>query len=172
MADLLQRLAEIREAQGKDPMPDPTVIHGFEPGSTPPPEWKPPTTTEQLEYSGDWADEPEDEPEAPPSPLVPRKAPEPAPMSMPQNITGIDLLVVENEASYKGHTVTLDWGEKAEIARIILSAARRVLDEHLSEVEKPKNILTVQEMVAQAAALRTPGVVVKRKRGRPRKNPA
>lgn len=157
--DLNTRLAEIREMQGKEPLSNPGVIQGFQQGSPPPPDWLDPE------------DEAEDEHEGPPSPMVPRdvavrkapQGPQVAPGGTFAPIPGLDLIVVENEAAYKGHAVTLNQQERSSIARVILGASQRILNERLAEVEAPPRVVlrTAREELAAAAP---------KKRGRPKKS--
>ena len=159
MMDLIQRLAEIRELQGKDPLPDPTVIEGFALGPPPPEE----------------TEDPEDFYE--PSPLVPRPAPDAradaqAQPERPAPNISFRLLIADREAAYEGHAVTLLVAEYASIVETVINAVKRVLQERLVEVQSKR----WEEMRAAGdpdtgQSRQAPTVIAppKRKRGRPRK---
>jgi hypothetical protein len=80
MSSLIQDLDKIRELQGRDPLPDPTVIQGFGPGSAPVPNYDPDVPAEWLDPELDQHDP---RVNLPPSPLIPQSAPVPAPVAMP-----------------------------------------------------------------------------------------
>ncbi|HLE04630.1 MAG TPA: hypothetical protein VI729_08495 [Anaerolineales bacterium] len=161
MMDLIQRLAEIRELQGKEPLPDPTVIEGFPVGPFPP---------EIVQ-----TEEPEDFYE--PSPLVPRPAPDAradaqAQPERPAPNISFRLLIADREAAYEGHAVTLSVAEYASIVETVINAVKRVLQERLVEVQSKR----WEEMRAAGdpdtgQSRQAPTVIAppKRKRGRPRK---
>lgn len=144
---LINDLARIREMSGRDPLPDPRVIAGFEPGSPPPPPFIP---TEGSSVPKEWL-EPAPEPKAAPSPLVPRKA-KPEPVETPTPVLPQFLLVVmDGLAAWKGRDVQLTDREVGAIRAIVLKAIQR----------------EVQADLEAAATLG--GAEPPKKRGRPKK---
>jgi len=137
--NLLSRLEEIREAAGHEPMPDPTRISGFGPGTEP----EPPLPEDPFEDDDDegftelppaasggpeWREPPASRPSPLiPAPQTPRAAPAP-------ELAEIDLLVANDQAAYKGRKVSLKPREQADLIKIILKAIRRSLDEQYQEV--------------------------------------
>ena len=118
---LINDLARFREMSGREPLPDPRIIAGFEPGSPPPPPYIP---TERSQTPEDWL-EPEPEPKAPPSPLVPRKV-KPEPVETPTPVIPTFLLVVmDGLAAWKGRDVQLTDREVGAIRSIVLKAIQR-----------------------------------------------
>ena len=116
---LINDLARIREMSGREPLPDPRVIAGFEPGSPPPPPYIP---TEGSGVPKEWL-EPEPEPKSPPSPLVPRRAkPEPVEPAVAPSFL---LVVLDGLASWKGRDVQLTDREVGSIRGIVLRAIQR-----------------------------------------------
>lgn len=154
--DLHQRLAEIRDLQGKDPMPDPTKIQGFGPEAPPPPTSHP----VQQEWPGD-TQEPEDFSEEP-SPLIPvvRKVLNPPLNEGRQNAREFlpapdaGVFVMDGHASFKGFTVDLNQAEQDEVSGVIVRAVRRRLDELSKATINPVQVFTPP---------------IHKKRGRPRK---
>jgi hypothetical protein len=134
MANLNQRLSEIRELQGKSPLPNPNQIMGFgahDPPAPPPPEDLDPSDEEDLPPG--WLD-PDDEPPAQkmiPSPLVPvvkHRVMEPE----------ADLLVMDGRATFKGRPVRLTEKEQASVIRIVLRSIQRDAAEQLASLTKKK----------------------------------
>ena len=149
---LLNQLAAIRTAQGKDPI-DSSHIEGFGPGSPPPPPYNPGTPAFPTGWVEDDPDADLDEAPAPPmpSPLVPRKAPAPPPKSqlLPTDpVTGLseqdlaailanqlkpELMVMDRVAEVKGRVVNLSEKDAADIRRVVLLALRREVDAELGD---------------------------------------
>jgi hypothetical protein len=172
----LDRLAEIRDAQGREPMPDPSKIEGFGPGHPPVPMDLPPIPDVEDPEDGDPWDLPEGRTHSiadvavrkVSSPMIPVAVQRPSvaipPPTPPPSLPAIDfstleLVVIEQEAYFRGHSVRLTLEEKALVANLVLAALSRELDDYRAQIKG------VTEEV-------TPGlpVAVKRKRGRPRKN--
>lgn len=175
--DLVQQLAAIRNAAGLDPLPDHTIIHGFEDGSPPPPD--------QSRAEAGLVDEPEDYPDTPPqthqSPLVAAGLPQPPPVirrvgpppeglgEAPRGLPVLpvaDLLILDGAAAYKGRTVELTGEEQAKVVTLVLEAMQRDIEDQLAQVRQPglgnptlKDVTVVAEPP-------------KRKPGRPRKGTA
>lgn len=91
-------------------------------------------------------------PDLPPSPLVAVARPQTRPQA-PQ-ILPLTLQVSDHQASFRGHSVTLDDEEHAVIAAVVLSAVQKRLNAQLGEIK---------------AQFEPPPEPPKRKRGRPRK---
>lgn len=165
MPDLLTQLAQIRQQQGLDPLPDPRVIQGFEPGSPPAPPFMPSSVTQQDHF----VDEiPDQEPETYQSPLVAAASPSPsAPGTAPADlIPKFELIILDSSAAYRGHDVELSREERNAIVSVVLAALRRALDALRAEVDGPPGPgLTPDEKAALQAPLEAP----RKKRGRPRK---
>ena len=142
MTDLLSRLAEIRELQGREPIPDPTRIEGFGRGAPSPPplpaglERGPVDLSQVPENPDDFENE-----VIPPSPLIPTTA---TLDDFSQRVQSTllpkpDLAVVGIDAKhtiaqYLGREVTLNDRESASVKAVILRALQRVVKEQLAEV--------------------------------------
>ena len=169
---ILDRLAEIRQMQGKDPLPDPTktpVAPGVSPLGPPLGEARQPV---DKDLPADWLDPEIDlgqEPaymqqaKAPSSPLIPRAtAPPPIP-SVP------NLLVSDRTAAWKGRIVNLSEADEASIRQVVLVAIRREVDADLASVAPKRSRRPRLSSTGLPAA---PGPdaapVAPRRRGRPR----
>lgn len=179
---LVERLAQIREMQGKEPLSDPTKIYGPPAG----PEAFSDVPEEGEPNDGDFYVKKVE----PPSPLVPRATaqtardlyekpgqttdssylPKPAFIGAP----AFQLIVCDKEAAYQGYAVTLSQSEYASMVEIVINATKRVLQDRLAEVQTKR----WEEMRASQAGPETAttgdpdaGQSVPRKRGRPRKKP-
>jgi hypothetical protein len=169
---LMDRLAEIRQMQGKDPLPDPTktpVAPGVSPLGPPLGEARQPV---DKDLPADWLDPEIDlgqEPaymqqaKAPSSPLIPRAtAPPPIP-SVP------NLLVSDRTAAWKGRIVNLSEADEASIRQVVLVAIRREVDADLASVAPKRSRRPRLSSTGLPAA---PGPdaapVAPRRRGRPR----
>lgn len=124
---LIDDLARIRQMSGREPLPDPRVIQGFEPGTPPPPPYIP---TERSQVPQEWL-EPAPEPKSPPSPLVPRKA-KPEPQEPPVDFPKFNMVIFDGLAAWKGRDVQLTQQEEGAIRAIILKAIQRELDGDLA----------------------------------------
>ena len=170
---LIENLAAIRELQGKEPLPSPHAIQGFEPGDPTVPLYRTYTTTTEpdpLPEDFGQAADPFGLDDAPPavpvSPLIPRKAPvrTPAGDALPAPITGpiFSLMVADTIGSWKGREVTLTETEEKAIRGVVLRAIQRELQVDLSaagitrKARRPKGAL---EATGEAP----------KKRGRPKK---
>lgn len=153
--NLLDRLAEIREKQGREPI-DGTRIQGF--AETPPPEWTPPTQTEPP-----WHEDPDEEPEKEVSPLV--RAALPEPKLLPQ-IPIPDLAVLDSLASYQGHDVKLNDSETRQVKSVIVRALQRDLRDKMSAL---KSLTPRRQRKPKPAQISGPGEApAPKRRGRPR----
>lgn len=156
-------------------MPDPTVIQGFESNQPPPP----PLDMSRIEEDpdGDWAwpgegysIEPGDAASpSPASPLIPKPPVAVSrPSTQPQQINpaslGLELVVIDHMAYFKGHEVSLTQDEKAQVARVVLAALRRDLDDHAAQLA-PQAVFSDKEMAEINSKVFAP-----KKRGRPKKN--
>jgi hypothetical protein len=145
--DLHQRLAEIRAQQGREPLPDPSVIQGFEEGTPPPPEFvpRPPVDLSAVPEgpTEHIYDDPDFEPE---SPLIPRTTQTPVPefqQNLPQasaNLPKPDFSIIGVEgvgyaAEYMGRQVGLSEGEVAQAKALVLRAIQRSVQAQLNEVK-------------------------------------
>ncbi|MGH2361006.1 MAG: hypothetical protein ACRDGM_10780 [bacterium] len=160
--DLNTRLAEIRELQGREPLPDPGVIQGFESGSPPPPPMEDP---DLPDYEDD------DYPPEVESPLIPHKNPirrndtgeEFVARRETALVPGAGLMVVDGKASFRGFTVDLLDDERSAISAVVVLALKRVLEGHMEELRGAISVgITPEEKRAFAP----------KKRGRPRKDKA
>lgn len=145
---IIDGLNELSRLQGRDPI-DPTVIEGGAPPL-------------------DGYDDPHEEKPEEPTPLV-RLARRVPVMDQPQaDPPEASLCLVDHQASYRNQQVELSDSEFAAIASIVLRAVRRRLDSHYKELlaKLPKRV-----RVSRTAAPEAPAEPVRRKRGRPRKNP-
>ncbi len=130
MSDLITQLAEIRQRQGLEPIPDPRHIQGFGDGQPPPPPFPTfgePTVTQQDDF------DPEPEPEM----YVQRTSPAEAPRTEPPPRTALpqlELVVLDTAAAYRGKDVELTPGESNLVKAIVLGALRRDLDALVAEV--------------------------------------
>jgi len=169
---IMDRLAEIRQMQGKDPLPDPTKTPAS-PGMDPlGPPLDTPRQPVDKDLPADWLDPEIDlgqEPaymqqaKAPSSPLIPRaQAPAPIP-SVP------NLLVSDRAAAWKGRIVNLSEVDEARIREVVLVAIRREVDADLESVTQKRTRRPRKPAVGLPAA---PGpetaVQPPRRRGRPR----
>lgn len=121
--NLLDRLAEIREKQGRTP------IDGTRIQDDPLADWTPPTPTAPPEYIHE---DPDEEPEKEVSPLV--RAALPEPKSLPQ-IPIPDLAVLDSLASYQGHDVKLNDSETRQVKAVIVRALQRDLRDKMSALK-------------------------------------
>ena len=164
--DLNTRLAQIRELQGKDPLPNPGIIQGFESGSPSSPSFP---ADQDVPFEDD-----DDHLEVPESPLIPRRAPEyvvkqsAAPASLePADglvvIPGGGLVVIDGKASFRGFSVDLLDDERSAVSAVVVLALQRVLEGHMVELRVG---LAVGVTPEEKQAL-TP-----KRRGRPRKDRA
>lgn len=166
MDPLNKRLAEIRDQQGRDPMPDPTRIEGFGPGHPPTPS----TPDVQTSWPEDWDGEGEP-PDDPPSPMIPatdyvvRKIPLAPNTFLPVNdkteklLPKPDLLIVGEGAYFRGFDVVLNQAEQDEVAGVVVRAVRRKLDE--LDGDRVRGLL--------GAVVDRASEIVPKKRGRPKK---
>lgn len=164
---LINDLAEIRALQGKEPLPSPHIIAGFEPGAPAVPDFV--AFGEVDSPGGQVADEfglddipPAPAPVAPASPLIPRRAPVPvAPAPAVTHSLGslFALAVGDRLASWKGRDVMLSESEEKAIRAIVLKAIQREIlaDLALAGVKRTRRPKVTQEAEAP------------KKRGRPRK---
>jgi len=170
---ILDRLAEIRQMQGKDPLPDPTKTPAS-PGMNPlGPPLDAPRQQVDPDLPKDWLDPEIDlgqEPaymnqvaKAPSSPLIPR-AQTPAPIPSVPN-----LLVSDRTAAWKGRIVNLSEADEASIRQVVLVAIRREVDADLASVAPKRSRRPRLSSTGLPAA---PGPdaapVAPRRRGRPR----
>jgi hypothetical protein len=168
---IMDRLAEIRQMQGKDPLPDPTKIP-VAPGVSP---LGPPLDTPRNvdpDLPREWIDPELDEgkepaymqqPKAPSSPLIPRA-------QTPASIPSVpNLLVSDRTAAWKGRIVNLSEVDEARIREVVLVAIRREVDADLSAVTQKRSRRPRLPSTGLPAA---PGPdaapVAPRRRGRPR----
>jgi hypothetical protein len=157
MTDLISRLQEIREQQGREPLPDPGVIQGFGEDAPPPPEFRvrPDVDLSQVpEAPAEYIDE---DPFEEVKPVPEAKAF----MSKP------DLTVLGMDdggyiASHLDRQVELTATEGAIVKTVVLRAIQRVVRAQLDELSAllPKR------------KRRKPEAAEKPKRGRPRKQVA
>jgi hypothetical protein len=160
VSDLNQRLEQIREMQGKPPMPNPMFIQGFEPGSTPPPPLHPLEIPPDDPMADEFLDGDPPAP-VPASPLVPRRPAPPAPAAPPIPPIAFQLVVADGVAAWKGRDVILTVEESNAIKAVVLGALQRELRADLATVGR-KRIRKAK--AAPEAASSQP-----RKPGRPRK---
>lgn len=177
---LLHNLAEIREMQGREPLPDPTRIQGFEAGSAPVPESRPvysaplnPPLPPGVEDEFLDGGPPAEEAQVPASPLIPRRRSEQHRLVQPPGmdeqalssaLAGMPvplLAVLDREATWKGRAVALSESDERAIRAVVLKAIQREVQADLQaagvrRVRRPKAVLDAA--TAQPA-----------KRGRPRK---
>ena len=182
MANLLDDLAQVREMQGKAPLPSPHMIQGFEPGSPPVPPLRP---LEVDSPSGMVEDEfleggpPMEEPR-PSSPLIPRPDPnrqtgrelmhaamysptatEIMAKLAPNPPAVFALTVLDEVAGWKGREVRLSDDEQKQIRLVVLRAIQRELDADLRPL--------VRRRPRKSKAAPEPASVERRGPGRPRK---
>ena len=157
---LVDDLARIRDIQGKEPLPNPHVIQGFEQGSpvVPPyyPQERMPDPNEPLEDEYLDAGPP---PEPAPSPLIPRR---PAPAVAPPLLPQPKMVVVDRVAAWKGRDVALSETDEKAIRTVVLRAiAREVMaDLAASGARRPRKPKARPEAILPDPPKR---------RGRPRK---
>jgi hypothetical protein len=172
---LIQDLDKIRELQGREPLPDPSVIQGFDQNSPPPPAYDPDVPAEWLDPDLDQHDP---RTQLPPSPLIPQSAPVPAPVAMPSPSVAAEparsaifaLVVADRLASWKSREVLLTEEEEKRVRAIVLGAIQRELVADLEAVTtKRRRRKPVAAVVTNAGVLATEKPE-KRKPGRPRKN--
>jgi len=170
---IMDRLAEIRQMQGKDPLPDPTktpTAPGINPLGPPLGEARQPidkdVPTDWIDPEIDLGQEPaymQQVSKAPASPLIPRNQ-TPAPIPSVPN-----LLVSDRTAAWKGRIVNLSEVDEASIRQVVLVAIRREVDADLASVAPKRTRRPRKPSVGLPAA---PGpdaaVVAPRRRGRPR----
>jgi len=169
---IMDRLAEIRQMQGKDPLPDPTktpTAPGFDPLGppldTPRQQMDPDLPREWIDPELDEVKEPAymQQPKAPSSPLIPR-AQTPAPIPSVPN-----LLVSDRTAAWKGRIVNLSEVDEARIREVVLVAIRREVDADLESVTQ-KRIRRPRKPATGLPAAPGPDATqgAPRRRGRPR----
>lgn len=186
MADLNQNLAQIRELQGKPPLPSPHVIQGFEPGSPPIPgdrvvDFNPPLppVVQQAAIEDEFLDGGPPAEGPPPSPLIPRR-PRTEPQALVQppgdpidmivaqvadRLLGAtlgpqanpQLAVLDQKATWKGREVALSETDSRAIRAVVLKAIQR-------EVVADLQAAGVRRVRKPKSASEQPA-----KRGRPRK---
>lgn len=174
MTDLISRLNEISQLQGRDTI-DPTVIQE---SPTPPPEFqvRPPVDLDAIPDGPEYDDETDSEES---SPLIPRVAP-PAPTPPVGTYSTPDLMVAGVEgkafiASYQSREVLLSELESAQVKRVVLKAIARKAKEELDAIErllpKRKRRKVGVAGAAPAALQGSPSAAPPAKRGpgRPRK---
>lgn len=180
MSNLIQDLDKIREMQGRDPLPDPTVIQGFERGSAPAPAFPAYDPDVPAEWLDPELDQHDPRVNLPPSPLIPQSAPAPAPVAMPSPSVVAEparsanpvfaLVVADRMASWKGRDVLLTEEEEKRVRAIVLGAIQRELVADLEAVTtKRRRRKPVTAIVTNAGVLAAEKPE-KRKPGRPRKN--
>jgi hypothetical protein len=155
--DLITQLAQIRQRQGLEPLPNPGFIPGFgendPPGPPPPPLYSP---------------QAEDDDEIPPPAqqyYVKKQEPQTPALSEEMMIPQFKLTVMDSMAQYAGHAVVLEDSERDQVATIVITAIKRELDQLGSNLQKPGTAFTYAELESATTAM----VPAKRKRGRPRK---
>lgn len=159
--DLITQLAQIRQRQGLEPMPNPGFIAGF--GENDPPSPPPPPL-----YSHPAPDDDEE-----PSPLIPpqqlrvKETVNNPVLSEEMVIPSFKLVVMDSMATYAGHQVVLEDSERDQVATIVITAIKRELDQLGSNLQKPGTAFNYAELASYTSA---GAPEVKRKRGRPRKN--
>lgn len=187
---LINDLAQIREAQGKPPLPNPHVIQGFEPGAPPAPPFNPfevdSPTGEVTEMGVDdpYLNEGPPKEEAPPSPLIPRRprtephrlvpTPDADPLEslatavagkliggMAKPASGPMLAVLDRQATWKGREVALSESDERAVRAVVLKSIQRELQADL----KAAGVQRVRRGVPAAE----PASPAPRRRGRPRK---
>jgi hypothetical protein len=158
--NLLDRLAEIREKQGREPI-DGTRIQGF--AELPPPEWTPPTQTDPP-----WHEDPDEapEPEKEVSPLVRAALPEKPPVQPLPQIPMPDLAVLDSLASYQGHDVKLNDSETRQVKAVIVKALQRDLRDKMAALREIAPRRQRKSKPADPAA--SSEAPVRKRRGRPR----
>jgi hypothetical protein len=160
--DLNQRLAEIRQLQGKEPLPNPHRISGFgEPGDLPSPSgpvtrFIPPLPESRLEddFGLEMDAEEPAPPSLPPSPLIPRKSP----LTPSPKVPGLDFDLTELEES-----------DLRAITEIVLKAKLRRIQGALAAVAAPRR-LKKPGKASESTGTQEAVSVEPRKRGRPRKS--
>jgi hypothetical protein len=142
----LDQLAAIRERQGRDPLPDPRRIQGFEDGTPPVPDLvaeRLAEATPRPAWEDFESDTPEPETHTPPptfsrpmpaSPLIPE------PVQVPRSLDEVELMLVNNNATYRGRACVMTEREKAAVVTVVLQAIKRSIRDQLREVQalKPK----------------------------------
>lgn len=167
--DLLTQLAQIRERQGKEPLPNPGFIQGFgenDPPSPPPPVMVPGAIGDDEEP---WVEAPKDGPTGAThyvakTPDFKRQTASQARAEMGLSeemvIPQFKLVVMDGAATYAGHACILDQADQDRIAEIVVKAVKRDLDAQLQTIA-PESSGSPSESSQKA----------KRGRGRPRKHP-
>lgn len=158
--NLLDRLAEIREKQGREPI-DGTRIQGFGPDTEPPPGWTAPDMTPPPQY-----EDSDEEPEKEVSPLVRAALPEKPPVQPLPQIPMPDLAVLDSLASYQGHDVKLNDSETRQVKAVIVKALQRDLRDKMSAL---KSLEPRRQRKSKPAQISGPGEApAPKRRGRPR----
>ena len=159
--DLITQLAQIRERQGKEPLPNPGFIQGFgenDPPSPPPPIFVPGATAieEEEEFENPLATKPSVSgathyvrKELPPGRLEP--------LSEEMVIPQFKLVVMDAAAQYLGHATVLSEEDQNLIRQIVVKSVKRELDAAVAPDPSGR----------ASEAQPSP----KRGRGRPRKHP-
>jgi len=169
---LMDRLAEIRQMSGKDPLPDPTKTPDA-PGVSPlGPPLDLPRQPVDPDIPTDWLDPDIDLGQEPPymqvpSPLIPKPQLPTTGSNLPATIP--NLMVADRQAAWKGRIVNLSEADEARIREVVLVAIRRELDADLSAVSQKRTRRPRKPATGLPAA---PGpetaVHPPRRRGRPR----
>jgi len=132
---IIEQLEAIRKRQGRDPMPDPRVIQGFGPGDAPPPSIIEQRLAEATPRESFEDDEPEPVSQTPvptfsrpqvASPLIP---------TVPQTLDQVELMVVNEHATFRGRTCVMSERERAKIVAVVLQAISRSVREQLRELK-------------------------------------
>lgn len=133
--NLIDQLAEIRRRQGRDPLPDPTKIAGFDTNDPPPPSPLDARIAEAVPREEFPDYEPEAETPAPvyskpqaASPLIP-----PA-LNVPQSLDQVELMVANENAMYRGRSCVMTPSEKAAVVSVVLKAIKRSIRDQLREL--------------------------------------
>jgi len=166
---LMGRLDEIRHMQGKDPLPDPTKIAGFEPGAPP----IPPLPPLDPDLPADWIDPELDMPEPPPSPLIPKpKAPAP-PLVAPTSAQIEGVLALVELLTWNGQPAPFSDEDRNAIRAITLRAFQRGLETEMARfvprrARKPRAPRQQENGTPTTSQSTEPATAQPRKRGRPR----
>ena len=169
--DLHDELARIAQLQGKEAI-DGTRLEGFGPDDAPPPAFEP-VTYRNASIPPEWLDEPAAEPTVLRSPDDPAASPPPTTPSpgilgaLEQAVAGLPspvLVVVEGNATYRGHTAQLTDAEQKAVAAVIVRALKRQLADIEGQLGKQARRRSVRTMIVPPVP-----DLPKRKPGRPRK---
>ena len=164
--DLITQLAQIRERQGKEPLPNPGFIQGFgenDPPSPPPPIFVPGTTAIEEGNEDLREDLPTWNPKTPTgathyvAKTVDGHGMVPDRLSEEMVIPQFKLVVMDAAAQYLGHATVLSEEDQNLIRQIVVKSVKRELD------------AAVAPEASGRASEAPPSP--KRGRGRPRKHP-